>query len=161
MSEVAETKHCPYCDEKIMAKAIKCKHCGSTLQNATTPSELENSSAVPPATPVAPKEDSVANAGCLLVSILVLLPALSSIIWFAFARLDVSIVNRVLISVAIFIFVWIVLVLYFLPFNIAVRKNSPYKWVIFWINLFFGLTGIGWVGALIFAIWPVKDVKSS
>jgi len=33
MSEQIETKDCPYCGEKINAKAIKCKHCQSMLNS--------------------------------------------------------------------------------------------------------------------------------
>ena len=31
---VAETKTCPFCAEKVLAAAIKCKHCGSDLREA-------------------------------------------------------------------------------------------------------------------------------
>ncbi len=32
------TKNCPYCDELISINAIKCKHCGSLLNDSVTPS---------------------------------------------------------------------------------------------------------------------------
>lgn len=32
MSEIKETKECPYCKEEILEKAIKCKHCGEFLE---------------------------------------------------------------------------------------------------------------------------------
>ncbi len=31
LASAKETKRCPYCAEEVLAAAIKCKHCGSTL----------------------------------------------------------------------------------------------------------------------------------
>jgi predicted RNA-binding Zn-ribbon protein involved in translation (DUF1610 family) len=33
VTEEQKTKNCPYCGEKILAVAIKCKHCGSNLSS--------------------------------------------------------------------------------------------------------------------------------
>jgi predicted nucleic acid-binding Zn ribbon protein len=33
MSDVIQTKKCPYCAETINVEAIKCKHCGEILDN--------------------------------------------------------------------------------------------------------------------------------
>lgn len=33
MSDKEKTKNCPKCSEKILASAIKCKHCGADLRN--------------------------------------------------------------------------------------------------------------------------------
>ena len=44
--------------------------------------------------------------------------------------------------------------LYFLPTIIAFRRNHIYKGIILVINLVFGLTGLGWAGSLIWAIFP-------
>ncbi|MGA2029248.1 MAG: superinfection immunity protein, partial [Verrucomicrobiota bacterium] len=46
------------------------------------------------------------------------------------------------------------LVVYFLPTIIALWRKHHYKWVIFAINLFVGVTGVGYLVALIWAAWP-------
>jgi len=46
------------------------------------------------------------------------------------------------------------LVVYFLPTIIALWRKHHYKWVIFAINFIFGLTGVGYLVALIWAVWP-------
>jgi len=48
----------------------------------------------------------------------------------------------------------IAIVVYFLPTIIAVKRQHAYKGIIAVINVVFGLTGIGWAGALIWAIFP-------
>ena len=47
-------------------------------------------------------------------------------------------------------------ILYFLPTIIAYRRRHAYKGIIFVINLVFGLTGLGWAGSLIWAIFPAE-----
>ena len=46
------------------------------------------------------------------------------------------------------------LALYFLPTIIAYKRNHAYKGIVLVINLVFGLTGLGWAGSLIWAIFP-------
>lgn len=48
----------------------------------------------------------------------------------------------------------IVSCVYFAPTIIAVIRKHHYKWVIFAINLIFGLSGMGYLIALIWAVWP-------
>ena len=43
------------------------------------------------------------------------------------------------------------LVLYFLPTIIATRRKAKNRGWIFLLNLFFGATGAGWIGALVWA----------
>ena len=45
-------------------------------------------------------------------------------------------------------------VLYFLPTFIAFRRNHAYRWVIFAINMAFGVSGVGWLVALVWAVYP-------
>jgi len=49
MTSSRETIECPYCAEKILAKAIKCKHCKSSIAVAETPTS-ERSYTPPPVT---------------------------------------------------------------------------------------------------------------
>lgn len=43
---------------------------------------------------------------------------------------------------------------YFMPTLIAIVRKHHFKWVIFAINLVFGITGMGYVIALVWAVWP-------
>ncbi len=45
-------------------------------------------------------------------------------------------------------------VIYILPGVIAYKRDHHYKWVIIAMNLFFGATAIGWLVALVWAVWP-------
>lgn len=51
-------------------------------------------------------------------------------------------------------------VIYFLPTIIAFSRAHPNRWPVFLINLFFGSTGIGWLGALIWSLHKVHDPVS-
>ncbi len=49
---------------------------------------------------------------------------------------------------------------YFLPTILAVLRNKKNTLPIFLLNLFFGMTLIGWVGALIWALmYEDKDIR--
>ncbi len=47
-----ETKRCPYCDEEIRARAVKCKHCGAMLDESvpapSAPDPLDSHPTIPP-----------------------------------------------------------------------------------------------------------------
>jgi Superinfection immunity protein len=63
----------------------------------------------------------------------------------------------ILLKVIGYLFLAILLIaLYFLPTIIAYRRHHAYKGIIFVINLVFGLTGLGWAGSLIWAIFPAE-----
>ena len=44
--------------------------------------------------------------------------------------------------------------LYFIPTIIAAIRGHNYTWVIFALNLFGGWTGLGWLGAMMWSVWP-------
>lgn len=44
-----------------------------------------------------------------------------------------------------------ILYIYFLPTITAIKKNSPYKTAVVIVNIFFGVTLIGWFVALLLA----------
>ena len=50
--------------------------------------------------------------------------------------------------------VLIIAAVYFVPTIIAFKRNHAYKNIILIINLIFGLTGIGWAVAAIWAVFP-------
>jgi hypothetical protein len=55
-------------------------------------------------------------------------------------------------GISIFLVVYAVLALiYFIPSIVAFRRTHPNRWAILGINVVFGGTGIGWVGALVWA----------
>lgn len=49
--------------------------------------------------------------------------------------------------VALFLFLYI----YFLPIITAIKRNSPHKTAVVIVNIFFGVTLIGWLVALLLA----------
>ncbi|MGH7979587.1 MAG: superinfection immunity protein [Limisphaerales bacterium] len=55
----------------------------------------------------------------------------------------------------------LVLIIYFLPTLIALRRVHQYRGVIFVLNLFLGITGIGYVAALAWAVWPMGPTTGS
>ena len=52
------------------------------------------------------------------------------------------------------------LIIYFLPYSIARRRNHPNAGTIFWCNLLFGGTGWGWVICLVWATVQRVDERS-
>lgn len=63
----------------------------------------------------------------------------------------------VLLFVAYILAIICSLGLYFLPSVIAFVRSHKDKWLIFIINFFFGLTGILWFVAFIWAIFSKKE----
>ena len=59
-------------------------------------------------------------------------------------------------AIGIILLVFLLLALYFVPTIIAFRRDHAYKNIILVINLVFGLSGIGWAGSLIWAIFPAE-----
>jgi len=59
-------------------------------------------------------------------------------------------------AIAIFVVfgVLILLLVAGAPTFIAFRRKHHYRWVIFAINVLFGATGIGYLIALVWAVWP-------
>lgn len=45
---------------------------------------------------------------------------------------------------------------YFAPSIIAFRRNHYYKWIILAINVCTGISGIGYLVAMVWALWPSK-----
>lgn len=47
--------------------------------------------------------------------------------------------------------------LYFIPAIIAFRRRHHYRWPIFAFNLGAAWTGLGWIGTLVWALWPAQS----
>lgn len=56
-----------------------------------------------------------------------------------------------------FLLIIIALVIYFLPSFIAMVRENPQTLAIFILNLTLGWTGLGWIGALVWAFVKQKN----
>lgn len=54
----------------------------------------------------------------------------------------------------------IAIAVYFVPFAIAAFRGHRYKAVIFALNLIGGWSGLGWIAALVWAVWPSGSTVS-
>lgn len=59
-------------------------------------------------------------------------------------------------AVGVALAVVILVVVYFLPSLIACWRRHRYLWLVLVINLF-GATGIGWIAALVIALWTPRQ----
>ncbi len=50
--------------------------------------------------------------------------------------------------------VLLLVLVYFLPTYIAFNRKHEFKWIIFAINLVMGASGLGWLIAFVWAVWP-------
>jgi len=50
--------------------------------------------------------------------------------------------------------VLLALLVYWLPTYIAFARNHEFKWIIMAINLVLGASGLGWLVAFVWAVWP-------
>ena len=62
--------------------------------------------------------------------------------------------------VGLLVLLFLAALLFSLPTFIAFFRVHPNRWIILLINIFFGGTGIGWLGALIWALHKVHDPVS-
>ena len=62
--------------------------------------------------------------------------------------------------VGLFILLALILLAYGLPTIIAFLRGHPNRWIILLVNVFFGGTGVGWLGALIWAFHKVHDPRA-
>lgn len=162
---MSETKQCPYCSNEILTTAKKCKHCHEWL-NFECPycAEVISSSseqcpycksklivAQQDNSPKKNKQETTADLSECNKPFL----TLQIIVWIIGIICGLKSDMGFGLFLAIFIFFYI----YFLPTEIADNKRHPNTTAIFVINLFFGVTILGWVGALIWAVIKAKTVK--
>lgn len=58
------------------------------------------------------------------------------------------------VSVGLFVLFVVGMILYFLPSIIAFSRDHHYRWIIFAINLVAGVSGIGYLAAFVWSVWP-------
>lgn len=51
--------------------------------------------------------------------------------------------------------------IYIMPGVIAYKRDHHYKWPIIAMNFFFGVTALGWLAALIWAVWPRETLATN
>jgi len=66
-----------------------------------------------------------------------------------------SIIVAILFALIGLFFILLFLALYFIPFIIAFFRRHAYKWVILALNVA-GVSGITWLIALVWAVWPTE-----
>lgn len=55
--------------------------------------------------------------------------------------------------------VWIAVLIYFMPYEIAASRRHPSKWAIGALNLFLGWSFFGWVAALVWSLATNPVIK--
>lgn len=58
------------------------------------------------------------------------------------------------VSFGLFILLVVGTILYFLPSIIAFSRDHHYRWIIFAINLVAGVSGVGYLAAFVWSVWP-------
>lgn len=123
-------KCCPFCCKNIPLEAKKCQYCGEWLETK-------------------PKSENIVYKcwriflGILILIISIILECLS---------------NGTGFGITFALVACIACAIYFIPTSIADEKRHKYTIAIFWVNLFFGFTIIGWVGAL---AWSLVDTENN
>lgn len=62
--------------------------------------------------------------------------------------------NEKLMGIGFVIIILFCIVIYFIPTIIALKRDHEYKWVIFALNFVGGFTGILWIVAIVWAVYP-------
>ena len=60
-------------------------------------------------------------------------------------------------TVVMFLWLSLCAVVYMIPYLIAVAREHPSRTSIRTLNLLLGWTVLGWVGALVWAVWPCRQ----
>ena len=59
--------------------------------------------------------------------------------------------TNIIDAIVIIVVIVLILLIYFLPSVIASFRKHSCRWAIFFLNLFMGFTGFGWVAAFVWA----------
>ena len=121
---VEETKTCPYCGSDIPINVKKCKYCGEWLV-------IQDKD----------KPKSCLHIGGAIEAII------CAILVICIFTIDYN--DGVMF---LLLCLYVGLHIYFLPSIIADKKRTQYTAAIFAINFFLGITVIGWVGSLVWAL---------